>query len=78
MALARSSSALRKLNAELKTVVDDDTKDEFARLATIEGMSNSEYLRDLVMIHVHGRERLARLHRARLDRMAGRGPDDVE
>lgn len=78
MAFTRSSSAIRKLTAEVKTVVDDDTKDEFARLAATEGMSISEYLRDLVMIHVHGRERLARLHRARLDRMAGLVPDDGE
>ena len=68
MALGR---AVRKLTAEVKTVIDDNTKDEFARLATNEGMTISEYLRDLVMIHVHGRERLARLHAQRLERMAG-------
>jgi hypothetical protein len=78
MARGRTSGTLGKLTAEVKTVVDDETKDEFSRLAAIEGLSLSEYLRDLVMIHVHGRDRLARLHRARLDRMAGIGLDDGE
>ncbi|MFM0101973.1 hypothetical protein PQR01_00295 [Paraburkholderia rhynchosiae] len=76
MARGRTSGTLGKLTAEVKTVVDDETKDEFSRLAAIEGLSLSEYLRDLIMIHVHGRDRLARLHRARLDRMAGIGLDD--
>jgi hypothetical protein len=78
MARGRTSGTLGKLTAEIKTIVDDDTKDEFSRLATVEGLSISEYMRDLIMIHVHGRDRLARLHRARLDRMAGIGLDDGE
>jgi hypothetical protein len=78
MALTRSSSAFGKLTAELRTVVDDDTKDEFMQLAARDGMSISEYLRDLIMIHVHGRDRLVRLHKARLDRMAGVSTDDGE
>jgi hypothetical protein len=76
--MARNTVTTAKLTAEMRTVVDDATKDEFLRLASCEGMSVSEYLRDLVMIHVHGRERLARLHKARLDRMAGIGCDDRE
>ncbi|TAM07230.1 MAG: ribbon-helix-helix protein, CopG family [Paraburkholderia sp.] len=74
----KSSSALKKLTAEIRTAVDDDTKDEVLRLAAAEGMSISEYLRDLIMIHVHGLERLARLHKARLDRMAGIERNDSE
>lgn len=69
--MARVRTAFGKLTAEVRTVVDDATKDELSRLASGEGMNISEYMRDLVMIHVHGRDRLARLHKARLDRMAG-------
>jgi len=78
MTRARMSSTSGKLTAEMRTVVDDDTKDEFLRMASNEGMTVSEYLRDMVMIHVHGRNHLLRLHKARLDRMAGVGADDSE
>jgi hypothetical protein len=74
--MARARVGNGKLIAEIKTVVDDETKDEFLRLANAEGMSISEYLRDLVMIHVHGRDHLVRLHKARLERMAGIGLND--
>ncbi|KWR88803.1 hypothetical protein RM96_17980 [Cupriavidus sp. IDO] len=78
MTHVRVGSTSGKLTAEMRTVVDEETKDEFLRLASSEGMSVSEYLRDMVMIHVHGRNHLVRLHKARLDRMAGVGADDSE
>lgn len=78
MTRVRISSTSSKLTAEMRTAVDEETKDEFVRLASSEGMTVSEYLRDMVMIHVHGRNHLLRIHKARLDRMAGIGADDSE
>lgn len=78
MTRVHMGSTSGKLTAEMRTAVDEETKDEFLRLASSEGMTVSEYLRDMVMIHVHGRNHLLRLHKARLDRMAGVGADDGE
>lgn len=78
MARPRSSSTLGKLTAEVKARVDDDTKDELDRLACEAGMGVSEFLRELVMIRVYGRDHVARLHRARLAMVAGIGPDEGE
>jgi hypothetical protein len=67
-----------RLTADLKTLIDEDTKEELARLARSEGMNLSEYVRELIMIHVHGREHLIRLTKARLERMVGVRPDEDE
>lgn len=41
-------------------------------------MGLSEFLRELVMIRVYGRDHVARLHRARLALVAGISPDEGE
>ncbi|AGW94626.1 hypothetical protein N234_31750 [Ralstonia pickettii DTP0602] len=72
------SNALGKLTAEIKTRVDDVTRDELDRLACEAGMGVSEFIRELVMVRVHGLDRVARLHRSRLAMVAGCGPDADE
>jgi hypothetical protein len=72
------SGALGKLTAEIKVRVDDDTKDELDRIAFDAGMGLSEFLRELVMIRVYGRDHVARLHAARLTLVAGMSPDSAE
>lgn len=74
MATTRLGTGAR-LSADIKTMIDEGTKEELVRLARCEGMSLSEYLRDLIVIHVHGREHLIRLTKARLERMVGTGSD---
>lgn len=69
--MARARIGAGKFTADVKTLVDENTKDELMRLANLDGVSLSEYVRDLIFIHVHGREHLVRLHRARIERMAG-------
>lgn len=76
MARGRTSTALGKLTAEVKVRVDDETKDELERLAFDAGMGTSEFLRELVLIRVYGREHVARVHRSRLDLVAGIGPEE--
>ena len=66
------------LTCNLKTLIDEDTKEELTRLATREGMNLSQYLRELIMIHVYGRKHLIRLTKARLERMVGAGSDEDE
>lgn len=76
MTRGRTSGTLGKLTAEIKARVDDATKDELDRLAFDAGMGLSEFLRELVMIRVYGRDHVARLHRARLSMVAGISPDE--
>ena len=76
MARGRSTTTLGKLTAEMKVRVDDDTRDELDRLAYEAGMAVSEFLRELVMIRVYGRDHVARLHRTRLALVAGIGPNE--
>jgi hypothetical protein len=76
MARGLTSSSLGKLTAEIKVRVDDDTKDELDRLAFEASMGLAEFLRELVMIRVYGRDHVARLHRSRLALVAGIGPEE--
>ncbi|WP_045454300.1 hypothetical protein [Caballeronia cordobensis] len=72
------SSPLGKLTAEVRTKVDEDTRDELERIATDAGMGISEFVRELVLIRVYGRDHVARLHRARLSLVAGVGMEEVD
>lgn len=76
MARGRTSGTLGKLTAEIKVRVDDETKDELDRLAFDAGMGLAEFLRELLMIRIYGRDHVARLHRSRLAMVAGIGPDE--
>ncbi|RQZ17255.1 ribbon-helix-helix protein, CopG family [Burkholderia sp. Bp9031] len=78
MARPRSSSTIGKLTVDIKTRVDDDTRDELDRLAGDAGLNLSEFLRELIMVRVYGRDHVVRLHRARLAMVAGIGPEEGE
>lgn len=78
LSLSRSghTSPLGKLTAELPKIrVPEDTKDGLDRAARNAGMSTSEYLRELVMLHVHGHEYVASLYAHRLALVAGAGKE---
>lgn len=70
------SSPLGKLTADVRIKVDEETRDELDRLAVDAGMGLSEFIRELLMIRVHGRDRVARLHKARLALVAGVGMEE--
>jgi hypothetical protein len=76
MARIGSSNAVGKLTEDIRAKVDVETKEELERLAFDAGMNTSEFLREMVMIRVYGREHVARLHKARLDVVAGKGQNE--
>ena len=71
MARTRAAFEGSPLTADLKTLVEEEIKEDFARLANREGMSTSEYLRNLIYMHVRGKAYLIKVLKERLDRMSG-------
>ncbi|HEX5464437.1 MAG TPA: hypothetical protein VFW88_06945 [Burkholderiales bacterium] len=61
---------LGKCDTELKTQVPERLRDELATLATLNGQTVSEYLRDMVTLHLHGYLDVARMA---VKRMNGQG-----
>jgi len=60
---ARGSSThpFGKCDTELKTQVPERLKDELTALAVFRGQTPSEYLRDLITVHLHGHLDVARV-----------------
>ena len=56
-----TSHPLGKCTEPLKTLLPEQLHADFSAIASLAGMSNGEYLRDVVTEHVHGRLLLARL-----------------
>lgn len=63
---AASSSPFSKLTDEVKVALDEHTKEALGALAFAAGKPVSEYIRDLLHVHVHGHAAVLRA------RMAGR------
>lgn len=55
------SSGFGKLTAEIRCWVPESTDEAIAALAALAGVSKGEYLRDVVMCHVHGRLMMVRM-----------------
>lgn len=76
-AFARSMglpAALGKGTSELKCKVPDVVKDDFARLAHSLGFTESELLREWVMVRLFGEEEVRRMQAQRLAMVSGKGP----
>lgn len=73
----RASASGQKLTNEIKTRVDDDTRDELDRLSRRAGVSLSEFVRDLLMIRAFGLDHVRTLHEERWAVVAGKGPEDA-
>ena len=71
---ARSSDPLGKATAECKAWVTEEANDALAMLASADGKSKSEYLRDLINEHLYGRATMLRLMIQRGRGSAGFGP----
>jgi len=67
----QQSNPFGKNTAEIKSLVDEDTRDALVALAFASGMTVSEYLRNLLLIHVHGSATMLRLAHQRGSGMAG-------
>lgn len=66
-------SMFGKCTEEVKTRVSFGTKKAISELAHNAQMSESEYIRTTLMIHVHGEEDVHRLHQERINKVANRG-----
>lgn len=68
-------SGLGKLTAEIRSWVPEDTDEAIGTLAAMAGVSKSEYLRDLVMCHVHGCLTVIRLRQSSAQKGTGMAPE---
>ena len=64
-----------KLTAEVRAWVPEVTSEALTALATQAGVTRSEYVRDLLMVVVHGRLTVMRLPRPGDRCSAGMAPD---
>lgn len=64
-----------KLTAEVRAWVPEATSEALAALATQAGVTRSEYVRDLLMVWVHGRLTVMRLRQAVDPCSAGIAPE---
>lgn len=65
---------LGKCDTELKTQVPERLRDELATLATLNGQTVSEYLRDIVTLHLYGHMDVARMA---VQRRTGQGENTL-
>lgn len=60
-----------KYTASVETKIDESTREVLSRLAREAGMTDSEFLRELILVRVYGVERMRELYTDRLRRVAG-------
>lgn len=70
-------AALGKATEDLKCKVPGQVKEDFAAEARKLGLTESEFLRDMVLVRLYGHEQVARMHADRLKFAAGIGPQSV-
>jgi hypothetical protein len=68
-------SGIGKLTAEVRAWVPEDTDEAIGTLAALARVSKSEYVRDLLMCHVHGCLTVIRLRQSSAEKGAGMAPD---
>jgi hypothetical protein len=64
MARPSSHSPFGKLDAELKVAIDEGTREALTALAFLASKPMSEYIRDLLHVHVHGHAAVAKARMA--------------
>ncbi len=69
------SSGLGKLTEECRTWIPEATGEALSALAAAAGVTRSEYVRDLLMVSVHGRLTIMRLRQPGDRCSAGIAPD---
>jgi hypothetical protein len=70
-----STNPLGKLTFEVKTRIPESVGDELSRSAAAIGVSVSEYLRDLIVVHVMGEDHVRRMYEERLAVLARKGTE---
>lgn len=66
-----SKGALGKCDSEVKARLPSAVKDDLMLEARRNGMTDSEFLRELIMIRLYGMDEVHSLYRARLEMVAG-------
>lgn len=56
-----TSNPLGKNSAEIKVLVPDELRLRLQTLATLRSMNTSEYVRDVLMVHVYGQFEVLRM-----------------
>ncbi len=64
-----------KCSEEVKTRVSYSTKEALQKLAHEAQMTESEYIRTILQIHVHGLDDVQRLQQERINKVAKAGKD---
>lgn len=67
-----------KCDAPLKTLVPGSVQDDFRALARSLGMTDSDLLRELVMLRTYGPDRYARMQQDRIRMVAGIGTEPAQ
>lgn len=75
MARPSISSPLGKLDAEIKLAIDEQTRDDLAGLAWAAGKTLSEYVRQVLHLHVHGHARMVRARTQDREQDREQGPE---
>ena len=71
-----TSNPFGKLTAEVpKVKIPEATHDELERMAREAGMGVSEFVRELIIMRVHGVEMYSKLHANRMNVVAGMGAE---
>lgn len=74
LARGQATSPFGKCTEEIKSKLPFEIKESFTRIAHDAGMTESEYLREMIMIKVLGLDMVRKIHAERLERVAGIGP----
>lgn len=75
IARTTSSSPLGKLTFQCKVNLAEETGELLNRESRRLGMTQSEFLRELIMLRLHGLDYVRRLYDERLAVVAGNGPE---
>ena len=67
------TSHLGKLAADVKTRLSEDEKADLMRASHLVGMSESEFVREIIRIRLYGLEHVQRIAAERLEAVAGKG-----
>ena len=68
------TSHFGKLTSEVKTRLSENEKADLMRASRLVGMSESEFVREIIRIRLYGLEHVQRMAAARLEAVAGKGP----
>lgn len=75
--MARGVSArMGKLTEEVRAKLDIETREELRSVASELGLSESEFVRELIMVRLYGRRHVERVLRERMYVIAGLEPEE--